>query len=92
MTYMWQEERGKQYYKFQTDDREIANKMKRRAKFELVARGINCELWIFQTTFSRPDIARKAFKSLTGGKIEFDDREEIFFSTGILPGSQNKAA
>jgi len=63
---MWQEERGKKYYRFQTDEREIANKMKRRNKFELVGWGDNCELWIFQSIFSRPDIARNAFKSITG--------------------------
>ncbi len=92
MTYMWQEERGKKYYRFQTDEREIANKMRRRNKFELVGWGINCELWIFQTTFSRPDIARKAFQTLTEGEIEFDDREEIFFSVSILSSPQKKVA
>ena len=89
---MWQEVRGKKYYRFQTDEREIAYKMKRRNKFELVGWGVNCELWIFWTTFSRPDIARKAFKTLTEGEIEFDDREEIFFSEGNLSAPPKKAA
>ncbi len=92
MTCMWQEERGKEFYRFQTDERDIANKMKRRNKFELVGWGVNCNLWIFQSTFSRPDIARKAFQTLTEGKIEFDDREEIFFSEGILSSLQKEAA
>ena len=80
MTYMWQEERGKPFYRFQTDERDIANKMKRRNKFNLSSWGVNCSLWIYQTTFLRPDIARKTFKTLTGGNIEFDDREEIYYS------------
>jgi len=92
MAYMWQEERGIIYYRFQTDEIDIANRMKRRKKFILVGWGVNCKLWIFQSTFSRPDIARKAFKSIIGGKIEFDDREEIFFSEGILSSPQKKVA
>ena len=36
MIYMWKEERGKPYYRFQTDDKKTADKMKRRNKFKLV--------------------------------------------------------
>ena len=92
MTFMWQEERGKKYYRFQTDESEIANKMRRRNKFEIVGWGDNCELWIFQAIFSRPDIARNAFQSITGRKAEYDDREEIFFSEGTLSSPQRKVA
>ena len=92
MTFMWQEERGKKYYRFQTDEIEITNKMKRRKKFTLVGWSVNCELWIFQSTFSRPDIARNAFKSITGRIAEYDDREEIFFSEGILSSPPKEAA
>jgi hypothetical protein len=92
MTNMWQEERGKKYYRFQTDEIDIANRMKRRKKFILVGWGDNCELWIFQAIFSRPDIARNAFKSIMGGRIEFDDKKEIFFSEGILSSPPKKAA
>jgi hypothetical protein len=84
MTYMWQEERGKSFYKFQTDEKEIANKMKRREKFNLVGWGVNCPLWIYQATFSRPDIAKKAFKTIMGGKVEFNIREDIFSSESNL--------
>lgn len=91
MTYMWQEGRGEKYYRFQTDGKEIAEKMRRRQKFILVGEGVNCDLWIFQATFTRPDIARKAFKSLTKGEIKFDDHEEIFFSTSILSDPGNYA-
>ncbi len=92
MTYMWQEERGKKYYRFQTDERDIAKNMRRRKKFVLVGWGVKCELWIFQSTFSRPDIARNAFKSITGRKAEYDDRAEIFFSEGLLSSQQKEAA
>jgi hypothetical protein len=89
---MWQEERGKKFYRFQTDNREIANNLKRRKNFKLVGCGVNCKLWIFQSTFSRPDIARKTFQNITKGEIEFDAREEVLFSTSKLSDSHNKAA
>ena len=33
MTYLWQEERGKQFYRVQTDERLVAKKMRRRNAF-----------------------------------------------------------
>jgi hypothetical protein len=54
--------------------------MKRRNKFILVGAGLNCELWIFQAAFNRPDKAGNALKTLTGGKVEFDRYEDIFYS------------
>jgi hypothetical protein len=92
MTYFWKEERGKPYYRFQTDEIEIKNKMKRREKFKLVGFGMNCPLWIYQTTFSRPDIAKKAFESLTGSKANFDSKADLFYSEGILSSAVNSAA
>ena len=92
MTYMWKEERSKPFYRFQTDERETSSKMKRRKKFKLVGWGVNCPLWIHQATFSRPDIAKKAFKTITGGKVEYDIREEIFFSEGVLSSLEKTAA
>lgn len=78
MTSMWQEERGKPYYRFQTDEIEKNNKMKRRNKFTLVGWGVNCNLCIYQTTFSRPDIAKKAFKTLTGKVPILDKIRDVF--------------
>jgi hypothetical protein len=53
--------------------------MKGRKKFELTGRSMNCPLWIFQTEFSRPDIARKALKTLTGNSIKTDINGNILF-------------
>jgi len=80
MVYMWQEQKGKPYYRFQTDDKDIADKMKRRNKFELVGWGVNCELWIYQVSFSRLDIAKKVFETLIGKKSNFNSKDEIFYS------------
>lgn len=83
MTSMWQEERGKHFYRFQTDNKEISNKMKRRNKFKLVGYGYNCTLWIYQAVISRPDIARNILKTLSGGIVKFNEKEDLFYSECI---------
>ncbi len=80
MVYMWQEQKGRPYYRFQTDDKDIADKMKRRNKFNLTARGWNCNLWIYLTTFNRPQIAKNALKTLTGNSVKFDKNKNIFYA------------
>ena len=80
MTYLWQEQRGKPFYRFQTDDYKIAAKMKGRKKFTLTGRGINCSLWIFQAEFSRSDIAKQVLKTLTGNSVKIDQKDNIMFS------------
>jgi hypothetical protein len=77
---MWKEERGKPFYRFQTDDYIIASKKKARKKFKLTGRGINCSLWIFVAEFSRSDIARKALKTLTGNSVKLDKKDNILLS------------
>ena len=83
LTYLWQEESGKKYYRVQTDDKVIAKKLFRRNGFRLSAYGKNSDsangsgLWIFCCEFSRLDIAKKTIESVTRerGKI---DSEGIF--------------
>lgn len=87
MTYLWKMQRGLKTYRFQTDNREIHNKMKRREKFILVAEGVNCDLWIYQVQISRPDIARNILKSLCENEVKFDSKEELFYSEGISSAS-----
>ena len=92
MIYMWQMGRGSKEYRFQTDEKEIYQKMKRRAKFILVGEGVNTNLWIYQVEISRPDIARKILKALSGFKVNFDSKDDIFYSEGISSSSENCAA
>ena len=47
MTYLWQEVRGEMIFRIQTDEPEVAEKMRRRNKFALTARGMNCKIWIY---------------------------------------------
>ena len=72
MTYLWQEERGKKYYRVQTDDKAIAMKLKRRDGFHLCGYAENASLWIFTCQFARPDIAKITLKSITGKKVKID--------------------
>jgi hypothetical protein len=92
MTVMWQMGRGSKEYRIQTEQWEIAENLKRRKSYKLVGYGFNCNIWIFQKNFSRPDIARKAFENITKSKIEFDDREDIFIPASKVSIVKCKAA
>lgn len=80
MTYLWQEERGKKYYKIQTDEKEIARILKRRNKFTLSAVGLNKNIWIYSCEFSRPDIAKKVLNNVTRKKGVLDSEGVFVFS------------
>ena len=54
--------------------------MKGRKKFTLTGRGMNCPLWIFIAEFSRPDIAKKTLKALTGNSVKIDKKDNTLFS------------
>ena len=56
------------YYRFQTVDKKVANKMKRRKGFELVSEGFNCDFWIYRKEFSSKYNADRSKKSLLKGK------------------------
>lgn len=92
MVEMWQEERGKPFFRFQTKNRETANKMKRRNKFKLTAWGVNCDWWIFQAVFGKPETARKALKALAGNDVKFDKNEDIFYASINISKNENLAA
>ncbi len=79
MTYLWQEERGKKYYRVQTDDRAIAMKLKRRDGFNLCGYAVNANVWTFTCQFTRPDIAKDTIKSITGKKAKIDSEGCFIF-------------
>lgn len=80
MTQMWQEVRGEPYYRFQTDESEIASKMRRRKTFKQCSWGLNCPHWIFVTTYSTPQKARKALGILTSRPVQKDSKEGVYFA------------
>jgi|GEM_PF-2443800 len=79
MTYLWQLMRGENFYKVQTDSKEIADKLKRRNRFNISGVSITNPLWIFSCEFSRGDIARKVITNLTGVKGKIDSEGCIFY-------------
>lgn len=79
MTYLWQEERGKMFYKIQTDERRIAQKLKRRNKFRLSTCAVNAKLWVYSCEFSRPDIAKKTLRSITGKIAQIDSEGVLIY-------------
>ena len=85
LTYLWQEESKKKYYRVQTDDKDIAKKLFRRNGFRLSGYGKNSDsangtrLWIFCCEFSRPDIARKTLESVTGESARIDSEGMFVF-------------
>lgn len=81
MLYMWRLETKRPEYRFQTDEKTIANQLKRRQGFKLVGDGVNCDLWIFQTSINRPDNAKRMFKHISGGNINYNPNEDVFFSS-----------
>lgn len=92
MVEMWQLIRGEEYFWFQTKDRSIYKKMKKRKKFRLISTGVNCDWWIFEAIFTRPDIARNALKTLAGNPVKYDKKDDIFYAEIRLPKSKSKAA
>ncbi len=71
-TYMWQEERGKLYWKFHCDDPRVVRKMLRRQTFKISCQGMNTYFYEFVTTYSTPQKARQSLKRLTNGVLKKD--------------------
>ena len=88
----WQEEKGKPYYRFQTDDKKLADKMKRRQKFKLTAPTTNPTGWVFLAVISKPYIAKKIFKTLSGENAIFNKKDDIFYQESYLSNTLKKSA
>jgi hypothetical protein len=100
MTYLWQEVYGEPFYRIQTDEKCVAEKIRRRKGFNsnsIIV--LNRMLWIFPCRFSRPDIARKTLMSITGvkGKIDsdglfvFQKETELSRNKQMVPTQNNSA-
>tara|TARA_Y100000034_G_scaffold70594_1_gene85179 strand:+ start:40 stop:366 length:327 start_codon:yes stop_codon:yes gene_type:complete len=79
-TYMWQEQRGEPYFRFQTNDPKIHGKMRRRKDFSLAGVGINAPIWIYTASFYSPQKARQTLTRLTGSTIEKNAAESEFWA------------
>ena len=80
MTYLWQEQRGEMVFRIQTDESSVAEKMRRRKRFSLTGRGINCKIWVYVAGFYSPQKARGALRQLTHRKVKKDSSDEVFYA------------
>ena len=64
MTYFWRE--YKNFYRLQTDDKKIHEKMRRREGADLCGEGINCNLWIYRLEYTTPRDAKRGIKRIMG--------------------------
>ena len=63
MTYFWRE--YKNYYRLQTDDKELHQRLKRRKDADLCAEGINCKLWVYRIKYNTPRDAHRGYGRLS---------------------------
>ena len=71
-TSMWQEQRGKPYWRINTFDPRLVRKLKRRQSCRISGWGVNRYEYQFVTTYSTPQKARQSLKRLTNGVVEKD--------------------
>ena len=70
-------------FAFQTNDKDIAFKMKRRKGLSLFNYGINCEHWVYHLTLEAGDseeIAIRILKKLTSNEPIFNSEMEVWES------------
>ena len=90
-SYLWQEESGKPYYRIQTNDFRIAQKMKKKMtgnnpqKVRQVLYGINVPVWVFQILYSSPRVAKKSFGRITTQKVQKHPDKTLRVSYTVPP-------
>ena len=90
-SYIWQEESGKPYYRIQTNDYRIAQKMKKKMtggnpqKVRQVLYGINVPVWVFQILYSSPRVAKKSFGRITTQKVQKHPDKTLRVSYTVPP-------
>ena len=90
-SYIWQEESVKPYYRIQTNDYRIAQKMKKKMtggnpqKVRQVLYGINVPVWVFQILYSSPRVAKKSFGRITTQKVQKHPDKTLRVSYTVPP-------
>ena len=77
-TYLWQELRGKRWWRIQTDDPAIIRKLRKRNSASLCIWCINDKMVVFRTQYYSPDKAKISLQRLTGQKPKKDAENEVF--------------
>ena len=61
---IWKEKEGKSIYRIQTESITVHRKLMQRHEFELIAGGMNADLWIYRSEFSSIEKANQTIKSI----------------------------
>ena len=78
---------------FQTDRPEIKRKMMRKAGFDLVGWGYNCNLWVYKKTYFKPYNALRGASRITGREMIFDRVKLLYYAeNGSASVHQNEDA
>jgi len=80
MTYLWQEEKRKPFWRIQTDEKGIYNKLKRRKSTTLAVWGLNTNLCVFTMEFYSPKEAKTSLGRITGRKVNKDAENDEFYA------------
>jgi hypothetical protein len=70
MIKIWREY-GK-FYRIQTDETTIHQKLKRREGAELCAEGFNCKLWVYKIKYNTPRDAKRGYARLCKDSLKRD--------------------
>jgi hypothetical protein len=79
-SYLWQEVPSHNYWRIQTTDPVIINKLKKRQTAELVGECFNHPMVIYRLQYYSPQKAKKSFERLTNQKIKKSSEKGIFFA------------
>jgi len=85
-THLWQESRGHEYWRIQTEDPTIYRRLAKRKDMRLVGWGINRYIRIFQTKYFSPYEAKRSFRRIVGQKVGKSDATGVFsaITTAIM--------
>ena len=80
VTYLWQVEIRKPYYRIQTNDHRVARKLKKRKNSKLCMYGVNTPFWIFELSYSSPKYAVIGLSNITGADVQETSDMGVFVS------------
>jgi hypothetical protein len=91
-TYLWQEIRGSNWYRIQTDDPAIIRKLRKRKSASLCVWCMNNPLVVFKAQYYSPYKAKTSLQRLTNQKPKKDaDSGLLFAETTPILDSKNES-
>ena len=87
---LWQESIRYPDYRIQTNDPEVARKLRRREITMIAGLGVNAPLWIFRFKYSSPKLAKQSLSRLCGTK--YGELKEDASTGGFIAYTHTKLA